>query len=182
MPSDQSVAATETAAKYFGFTDALFVTIALVVGAMVSHLGYITYQEGSNTEETKRHGEQLATWLEQHGAARAQGKAGDVAACDAADASWKNCLDALHAQGGLFSERTNVSEKNGKLFAAACSHDDPASHGAIILEKGSAKAPPNSGFDYAPIADNEPLNQPLPIRVSICGRGFSLIRIKDILF
>jgi hypothetical protein len=149
---------------------------------MVSNLGYNTYKEGANTEETKLHGEKLAAWLEQHGAARAEGKAGDVPACDAEGAVWKDCIDALHAEGGPFAEMINVDDKNGKLFAAACDHEDPDSHGAIILEKGIAKAPPNSGFDYAPIADNEPLKDIVPIRVSICGRAFSLIRIKEVLF
>ena len=182
MSSDQSVTTKDAPAKYFGLTDAIFVIIAIVVGVMVSHLGYSTYVEGANTEETKMHGEQLAAWLEQHGAARAEGKPGTVAACDAKDTTWKDCIDALHAEGGPFAGLSNVDDKNGKLFAAACDHDDHDSHGAIILEKGIPKAPPNSGFDYAPIADNEPLDQPLPIRVSICGRAFSLIRIKEVLF
>lgn len=182
MSSDQSVAATDAPATYFGLTDAIFVIIAIVVGVMVSHLGYVTYKEGANTEETKAHGEQLAAWLEQHGTQRAAGQAGTVPACDAKDASWKDCIDALHAEGGPFAGLSNVDDKHGKLFAAACDHDDPDSHGAIILEKGIAKAPPNSGFDYAPIADNEPLKDILPIRVSICGRAFSLIRIKEVLF
>ena len=182
MSLDQSSAAIDTPAKYFGLTDAIFVIIAITVGVMVSHLGYSTYVEGANTEETKLHGEKLAAWLEQHGAARAEGKVGDIPACDAKDMTWKNCIDALHAEGGLFADLSNVDDKNGKLFAAACDHDDLGSHGAIILEKGVAKAPPNSGFDYAPIADSEPLNQLLPIRVSICGRAFSLIRIKEVLF
>lgn len=182
MASDQSVPTKDAPAKYFGLTDAIFVVIAIVVGVMVSHLGYSTYVEGANTEETKIHGEQLAVWLEQHGAARAEGKPGKVAACDAKDATWKDCVDALHAVGGPFATLSNVDDKKGKLFAAACDHNDLDSHGAIILEKGTAKVPPNSGFDYTPIADNEPINQLLPIRVSICGRAFSLIRIKEVLF
>lgn len=182
MSSEQSVENKDAPAKFFGFTDAVFVIIAIVVGVLVSHLGYSTYIEGSNTEETKAHGEQLAAWMEQHGAARAEGKAGDVPACEAKDATWKNCIDALHAEGGPFAGLSNVAEKSGKIFASACGHDDPASHGAIILEKGIPKVPPNSGFDYTPIADNETLNQTLPIRVSICGRAFSLIRIKEVLF
>jgi hypothetical protein len=182
MSTEQSVAATDAPAKYFGLTDGIFVVIALVVGVMVSHLGYTTYKEGVKTEATKAHGEALAAWLEQHGAARAEGKAGDVAACDAKDATWKDCAAALQVAGAPFEGLSNVAEKEGKLFSVTCDHNDPETHGALILEKGVPKAPPNSGFDYAPLADSEALNAPLPMRVSICGRAFSLIRIKEVLF
>lgn len=182
MTAEQSAMNTEAPAQYFGLTDAAFVIVAIIIGIMVTYLGYITYREGANTEETKLHGEKLSAWLEQHGAARAEGKVGDVPACDARDAVWKDCIDALHAEGGPFADMSNVDDKNGKLFASACDHDDPDSHGAIILEKGTPKVPPNSGFDYAPIPDNEPLKDIVPIRVSICGRAFSLIRIKEVLF
>ena len=182
MTAEQSAMNKEAPAQYFGLTDAAFVIVAIIIGVLVAYLGYITYQEGANTEETKLHGENLSTWLEQHGAARAEGKVGNVPACDAKDAVWKDCIDALHAEGGPFADMSNVDDKNGKLFAAACTHDDPHSHVAIILEKGTPRLPPNSGFDYAPIPDNEPLKDIVPIRVSICGRAFSLIRIKEVLF
>ena len=182
MTAEPSATNAEAPAKFFGVTDAAFVIVAIIIGIMVVHLGYITYREGANTEETKLHGENLSAWLEQHGAARAEGKVGDVPACDAKGAVWKDCIDALHAEGGPFADMSNVDDKNGKLFAAACTHDDPHSHGAIILEKGTPRLPPNSGFDYAPIPDNEPLKDIVPIRVSICGRAFSLILIKEVLF
>lgn len=182
MSSEQSAMNTEAPAKFLCVTDVAFVIVAIIIGIMVVHLGYTTYKEGANTEETKLHGENLSAWLEQHGAARAEGKVGDVLACDAPGAAWKDCIDALQAEGGPFADMSNVDDKNGKLFAPACDHDDPHSHGAIILEKGTARVLPNSGFDYAPIPDNEPLKDMLPIRVSICGRAFSLIRIKEVLF
>lgn len=182
MSNEASGISPESPANFFGTTDAIFVVLAIFIGIMVAYLGYVTYREGANTEITKLHGEKLSAWLEQHGAARAEGKAGEVQACDAKDAVWKDCIDALQAEGGPFAGITNINDKNGKLFAAACDHDDPHSHGAIILEKGLAKAAPNSGFDYAPIADNEPLKEMVPMRVSICGRAFSLIRIKEVLF
>lgn len=182
MSNEASGISPESPTKFFGVTDAIFVVLAIFIGIMVAYLGYVTFREGANTEITKLHGEKLSAWLEQHGAERAEGKAGEVHACDAKDAVWKDCIDALHAVGGPFADITNVNDKNGKLFAAACDHNDPDSHGAIILEKGVAKAAPNSGFDYAPIADNEPLKDLLPIRVSICGRAFSVIRIKEVLF
>jgi hypothetical protein len=168
--------------KYFGVTDAIFVFIAVVVAFMVALLGYTTLHEGLNTETTKVHGEQIAAWLEQHGADRAEGKAGSVPACDAADARWADCRAALIADSGPFAGMVNISTPQGTLFSPVCDHKKPTTNGAILIEKGTAKAAPNSGFDYAPLPDDEPLAEPLPLRVTICGRGFSLIRIKEVTF
>jgi hypothetical protein len=60
--------------KYFSFSDGLFSSFMLLVLVAVSYLGFSTYQEGSETEQTKRHAEQVVKWLEEAGKARAEGQ------------------------------------------------------------------------------------------------------------
>ncbi len=168
--------------KYFGATDAIFVLVAIVVAVMVAHLGYATWLEGVSTETTKEHGQQVADWLAQHGSLRAAGKTSGVTACDEENSTWGACLAALTSESGPFAGLVNVTQKNGSVFSDVCDREQANTHGAILIEKGVPKEPAGSGFNYAPMADSEVLAGPLALKVTICGRGFSLIPIKEVHF
>ena len=178
----ESTTETDPTHAYFGTTDAIFVLVAIVVSILVIQLGCNTWQEGVKTEITKANGEQFAAWLGAHGAARAEGKAGTLPACDAEGADWKTCRDAIVGPGGPFPGLANVAEAHGKLFSPTCDKLQHNTHGSIIIAKGLPKALPATGFDYVPLEDGEALNEALPMRVSICGRGFSLIHIQEVTF
>ncbi len=168
--------------KYFGATDAFFVCLAVAVAIMVAHLGYATWLEGVSTETTKEHGQQVAEWLSQHGKLRAAGSASGIAACDAETSTWGACRAALTASNGPFAGLINVTQKNGSVFSDTCDREQQNTHGAILIEKGVPKEPAGSGFNYAPMADSELLTHSMPLKVTICGRGFSLIPIKEVRF
>ena len=168
--------------SYFTFTDLVFVTIAVIVGILVIRLGAETFTEGMHTEDTKASGERIAAWIEEAGKKREAGEPTGVAGCDADDATWAGCRDALVAQDGPLADLKNVSNPGGVLFAAACDRAQLDTLGAFIIEKGLPKPPDGASLVYSAIADDETVKEPIPLRVAICGRGYSQINIREVRF
>jgi hypothetical protein len=176
--------AQETSAKetYFTFIDFVFVAVAVVVGILVIQLGAHTFTEGMHTEDTKANGERIAAWIEEAGKKREAGEPTGISACDAEDATWVACRDALVVKDGPLATLKNISHPGGKLFAPACDRTQLDTLGAYIIEKGLPKPPDGASLMYSAIADNEPVKEPVPIRVAICGRGYSQINIREVRF
>ena len=185
--NNDSAAGSEAAAntgaeRYFGASDAVFVILAIVVSVMVVRLGAHTFTEGMHTEHTKASGERIAAWIEEAGKKREAGEATGISACDDSDSTWVACRDALVAGGGPLAGLKNISNPGGLLFASACDRTQVDTLGAFIIEKGLPKPPDGASLMYSAIADNEPVNEPIPLRVAICGRGYSQINIREVRF
>ncbi len=170
------------AGRYFGATDAVFVIIAIMVSVMVVWFGAKTFTEGMHTEQTKTSGERIAAWIEEAGTKREAGEPTGIAACDEPDANWAGCRDALVAQDGPLAGVENVTRPAGPRFASGCERSQLDTLGAFIIEKGLPKPPDGAALAYNAIADDEVLNQPLALRVAVCGRGFSRINIREVRF
>lgn len=168
--------------SYFTFTDLVFVVVAIVVGILVIRLGAHTFTEGMRTEDTKASGERIASWIEEAGKKREAGEPTGVAACDAEGASWADCRDALVAKDGPLAGLKNISNPGGSLFASACDRTQLDTLGAFIIEKGLPKPPDGASLMYSAIADDEPVKEPIPLRVAICGRGYAQINIREVRF
>lgn len=168
--------------RYFTFTDLVFVSIAVVVAILVVRLGAHTFTEGMRTEDTKVSGEHIAAWIEEAGKQREAGEPTGVPACDAEDATWAACRDALVADGAPLAGLKNVAHPGGMLFAPACDRAQLDTLGAFIIEKGLPKPPDGASLIYSAIADDEPVKAPLPLRVAICGRGYAQINIREVRF
>jgi hypothetical protein len=169
-------------APYFGLTDLIFVLVAIVVAILVIRLGYMTWSDGSRTETTKANGEMVAAWMTEQGLKRESGKETDVPACNRGASTWAQCREALVAAGAPFASLQNAFESKNLLFADACDRNRLETHGSIIIEKGTPKPPDGSSLGYAPITDEEPLAEPLALRVSICGRAFAVNHIAEFKF
>lgn len=168
--------------KYFGATDAVFVMIAIIVSMMVVKLGASTFTEGMHTEHTKAQGERVAAFFEEAGKKREAGEPTGVAGCDADGATWVNCRDALVAKDAPLGDLKNISHSGGLLFASACDRAQLDTLGALIIEKGLPKPPDGASLMYSAIADDETVKEPIPLRVAICGRGYSQINIREVRF
>jgi hypothetical protein len=152
----------------------------LLVLVAVSYLGFTTYLEGSETEHTKRNAEQIVKWLEESGKARAEGKAFNPEACAKDGQPWSGCLDALVAESGPFPKLQNVAEADGLTFSKKCDREQLNTHGAIILEKGTPKPVDPSSFTFGPMDDAEVIAKDGQLRVLVCGRGYSVIKIGEL--
>ncbi len=172
-----------TPAPYFSAGDAVFVILALIVTIMVVELGYETLHEGLNTEATKARGEEMVAWFNGHAQPHTSGEGELLTGCDGDGATWASCREALSADGGPFAGIRNLANADSLLFSATCDRTDANTHGAIILEKGSPKPPDGASLTYAPLADDEALDKgPLDLRISICGRGYSVVHIGEFKF
>ncbi len=167
---------------YFTLTDFIFVVIAIVIGILVVRLGATTWTEGMHTEATKANGEQFATWIEQAGAKRAAGEKTGIAACDADDATWLECRDALVADDGPLASMANPALPDGGVFASGCDRTQLDTLGTIIIEKGLPKPPDGASLIYSAIPDTEPVKDALSLRVAVCGRGYSQINVREVKF
>ena len=165
---------------YFSFSDGLFSLFMLSVLVAVSYLGFITYREGSETERTKRNAEQIVKWLEDSGKARAEGKSFKPEACAKDGQPWSDCLDALVAESGPFPKVHNVAEADGLTFSNKCGREQLNTYGAIILEKGTPKPMDPSSFTFGPMDDAEVIAKDGQLRVLVCGRGYSGIKIGEL--
>ena len=169
-------------APYFGLTDLIFVVIAIVVAVLVVRLGYMTWLDGSRTEDTKANGEAVAAWMTEQGLKREKGEDTGIAACNRGDSTWAQCRAALIADGAPLASLKNAFEEKNLVFADACDRTRLNTHGSIIIEKGTPKPPDGSSLAYGPLVDEEPLAEPLAIRVSICGRAFAINHIAEFKF
>jgi len=154
---------------------------ALIISLLVIRLGFLTWRDGRLTEISKEQGQQVANWL----VGEAQRQAGGepfFAPCDRETASWGECRDALVSEQGPLAATHNAFDRNAALFSDICDKSRPDTHGTIMVEKGLPKPPDGSTLAYAPLADDEPLAEPLSLRVSICGRGFATIHITEFKF
>ncbi|NCW78581.1 MAG: hypothetical protein EBV64_11625 [Oxalobacteraceae bacterium] len=169
-------------AVYFGWRDLLFVVAALATAITVARLGMSTWVDGNRTETVKAQGEAVAAWMTEQGKHREAGQATDLAFCSLADVRWSECRDAMVAANGPFADMRNQFSSDGPIFSSSCDRTRLETQGSLILEKGTPKPPDGSSLLYSPLADDEPLIEPLSLRVSICGRGFAVIHVAEFKF
>jgi len=169
-------------APYFGLTDLIFLVVAIVVALLVVRLGYMTWEDGSRTEDTKANGEAVAAWMTEQGLKREANEETGVPACNRGSGTWAQCREALVATGAPFASLQNAFGTENLLFANACDRTRLDTHGSIIVEKGTPKPPDGSSLAYASITDDESLTKPLAIRISICGRAFAINHIAEFKF
>ena len=177
-----TAAQVDTPRPYFSLSDLIFVVIAIVVAIAVAQLGYVTWAEGRNTESAKSTGESIVGWMTGEAAKRAEGGADLASACSGEDKTWLNCREWMASTDGPFKGLENQIRKGNKLFSPSCDRTQLDTLGSIIVEKGTPKPPDGASLVYAPLADEEPLGAPLSLRLSICGRSFSVIHVAEFTF
>lgn len=164
---------------YFTKTDFLFLLFVAFIVACIGWIGYSIWEDEVRSQSTKESGERVAAWMTEKGAKRGEENA--FAPCDPKTMNWLDCRNALVAKDGPFANIHNEFEKTNLLFAAECDRNQPATLGAIVMEKGTAK-PDGSGFSYSPLPDDEKLEEPVPMRVSVCTRAFSVVHVAELAF
>jgi hypothetical protein len=87
----------------------------------------------------------------------------------------------MFAVGAPSAETKNNFSAKNLLFSQACDRNDLLNLGSLIFEKGTPK-PDGSGFTYSPIADDEKLEQAVPMRLTVCVRGFTSEHVSEFSF
>jgi hypothetical protein len=164
---------------YITKSDFLFLLFASMIVACIAWIGYSIWDDEVRSQTTKENGENLSAWLADKGEKRETENA--WAPCDPKTMSWAECRNALVAKDGPFASVKNTFETANMTFAAECDRNQANTLGAIIMQKGTAK-PDGSGYTYGPLPDDENLAEPIPMRLSVCSRAFSIVHIKEFVF
>lgn len=178
----QKIEEEQSTTPYFGIRDVIFLVVAVTVAISVATLGFDTWKNGQHTETTKSHGEHLLMWMSQQAELREVGKATRITACDRGNTSWAECRDALIAENGPFAGMHNAFQSRDPIFSSQCDRSQLNSQGSVLVQKGIPKPPDGSSLAYSPLPDDEPMSEPLALRISVCGRGFSIIHIGELKF
>jgi hypothetical protein len=173
---------SETIRPYFSLSDSFFIFITVVVAIAIVKLGYSTWLEGRHTDAAKSTGESIVSWMTDAASKRASYAESSKVACSSDAKKWIECREWLVSSSGPLSGMSNHISQGNKLFSPACDRTQLDTLGSIIIEKGTPKPPDGASLMYAPLSDDEPLKEPLPLRLSICGRGFSVIRVAEFTF
>jgi len=65
-------------------------------------------------------------------------------------------------------------------FSNKSNSEQLETHGAIILEKGTPQPMDPSSFTFGPMDDAELIAKDGQLRVLVCGRGYSAIKIGEL--
>lgn len=166
---------------YITSGDIAFLIFALLVLFILMNISYTIWKDEASSGETKENGEHVVAVFTEQGLKRGNAEANPPAVCDFSAMTWAACRDVMFAAGAPLGETKNTFSKDNLLIASACDRNDPHTLGSLIFEKGTPK-PDGSGFTYSPIADDEKLDQVVPMRLTVCVRGFVVERISAFTF
>ncbi len=170
-------------------SDIAFLALLVFVLLGVALMGSFNFREGQKTEATKAQAEALLAWLAQAQprraapdfelpeCARRAGQDGQ------ASGTWAQCARALRAQSGPMAGARNVFSGQPLQFIARCDPSQAATVGQLAIEKISF-TPPGSAVPSlaAPIADDEPLDKSMTIKVLACDKGGYPIKVGEVEF
>jgi hypothetical protein len=182
LEQPSSAERSETNRPYFSLSDLFFMVIAGALGIGIVQLGYATWIDGRHTESAKSTGESIVSWMTDAASKRSPTGDGSANECSGEEKNWLDCREWLVSSSGPFRGLSNQINPSNKLFSPACDRTQLNTLGSIIFEKGTPKPPDGASLIYAPLADDEPLGGPLSLRLSICGRGFSVIHVAEFTF
>ena len=93
------------------------------------------------------------------------------------------CLKEITSPDGPLANTINPFTKKPLLIVTKCDMADRALAGSIALEK-IMPTPPGSAIPFinTPLIDTDPIDQKMPIRITMCDKGAYPIRIAEVEF
>ena len=166
-------------------SDWIFLTLLACVMAGVVWVGVLAFEEGKKTETVKRHGEAWGQYFKDQSAARTQ-DGFEPAVCAAKTdpkTTWGQCYQALVALSGPLDNLSNPFSGGPQKLIAQCNSSDLSTAGALVLEK-ITPTPPGSPVPTVaePLLEEDAIGQKLLIRVTVCDKGGSPIRVGEFEF
>jgi len=166
------------------FSDWVFILIVIGAMALVAYLGRIAFEHAQQTEQSKRNGEALVSWLSQASAERFSPEYA-VKPCagggDPKTSSWGACL--AHLQANDFKDMKNPFKDKPPEFIEQCNPRDKSLTGEIVLLKVTP-TPPGSAVPAitSKLAPEDSIDQKLSLSIGICDKGAYLVKVADVEF
>lgn len=151
---------------------------ACLTGA--AYVGVLAYREGAKTEASKRAGEAWLQWLTENGPLRQQdGYLPDACAAQQG-ATWGGCQAWLLGQEGPFHELRDAYRGQPMRVVAGCGGGDRSVAGLLALEKVTP-LPPGAAIPFvvAPLTPQDSIAERVTLRVIVCHRDSSPIRVGE---
>ena len=166
--------------------DKLFIFFMICMTCVVAGMGYMTYQKGTIEETAKRNGEAWLKWLSE--SAKNRHEPGfQPAACAAqlppATQIWGGCFESITAPEGPLGALGNPFSGGRLQRVVKCDSQDRALAGALVFEK-ITPTPPGSAIPtlLTALTDSDNIGEKIQIRLSVCAKDASVIRIGELEF
>ncbi len=208
----QSGARAEGTLSGSGFTaaDYGFFALMVMVVVAVTWVGVLSFEEGMNTEKSKRNGEAWVTWLTENSAKRfsadyplgacaaglhapemqqsmepaAEGTSEEPpkAVPPSAPNTWGACVAEI-LKGAEFAAMVNPFTGKAPELVEKCDPADHNLHGNISIEKSVAN-PPGSAVPttISALAPTDAIDTKLQLKLSICDKGAYAIKVSEFEF
>ncbi len=166
--------------------DFAFLAITLATLVSIAALGVGSYRSAHDLELVKRHAESVAGRLEAIASGRA-GASADPPACarqvaNNASGGWAACLSAIRSAPDISALKNGLVPSN-QPFGKACSTEDPATRGTIVLERGTEWfSAGTTGTSFAPAGDDDPIDREVVLRVRVCDRWGAPVTVREVKF
>jgi hypothetical protein len=163
--------------------DRMFLLLLLAVLLLVSWVGVLAYQEGQKTEITKRQGEAWMEWLANASAKRFDADFSPATCTGGSPNSWAGCVASLQQPGAALSAMINPFSGQPLSMVSRCDVADRSLAGGLLIEK-LIPTPPGSPIPLvnANMQEHDSIETKLQIRVTMCDKGSSPIKIGEIEF
>ena len=155
--------------------DLVFLSVLMGLTVSVLMLGLHSGTEVQRIEGVKGEAERVVAWLKEAAEKRSDAEF-EPAACRKQDgASWNDCANAFLEANGPLHQRINPFLEGHPLMQRKCDASNWQTIGSIIIEKGALQS--SGSYTYTPFDGTEPMSKDMTLRVTVCGRGFHLIKV-----
>ena len=167
-------------------TDKAFILFMLCMTCVVATMGYTTYQRGKIEEASKRNGEAWLKWMSE--SANNRQEPGFLPAACAAQSPpikqvWADCFESITTPEGPMGKLTNPFSGGRLQRVVKCDPQDKTLAGSLVFDKYTP-TPPGSAVAtlLSALADSDNIGEKIQIRLSVCAKDASVIRIGELEF
>lgn len=157
------------------FPDLVFIHLLGALTICVILLGIHSVTEVLRIEGVKAEAERVVAWLKDTAEKRSDTDFEPAACRKQGSASWNDCSTAFLEDKGPLHERVNPFLAGHPLLQRKCDPSNWQTIGSIVIEKGTLQS--SGSYSYTPFDGSEPMSKDMTLRVTVCGRGFHLIKV-----
>ena len=170
------------------WSDYVFIFLLGINLIVVVLLGRNIYIQGDKLEQARKNAELVMAWADGVDEDMNAGKPISPLKCTPATDknlktlkfqpnTWGECLADLFGPKGKFPEVSNTFSENGHIWAKKCDREHLESKGALVFER--LQPGPTGSPVVSELKDTDVLLSGMEFRISLCDRGFWLIKIGE---
>lgn len=163
-----------------GFWDWIFLCALALSLVVAISVGVLAYGQGQRTEDAKRLGEAWLKWLGDHAALRFEPEYGHEHCAGTEKATWGPCLAWLTGPQGPMADQSSAFSGDLLQVLTKCDASDRGLAGMLALEQ-IVTLPPGAAVPTVtePLAQDTSIEKKILIRVTVCAKDGSPIRVGE---